>query len=55
MTFSCLFCHPVSKSAEMVEAMKKVATMDVELTVEERNLLSGELQPSHADLLKSLV
>jgi len=25
---------------EMVEAMKKVATMDVELTVEERNLLS---------------
>lgn len=26
--------------AEMVEAMKKVASMDVELTVEERNLLS---------------
>jgi 14-3-3 protein epsilon len=25
---------------EMVEAMKKVASMDVELTVEERNLLS---------------
>jgi len=25
---------------EMVEAMKKVACMDVELTVEERNLLS---------------
>ena len=25
---------------EMVEAMKKVATTDVELTVEERNLLS---------------
>ena len=28
---------------EMVEAMKKVAIMDVELTVEERNLLSGKL------------
>ena len=27
----------------MVEAMKKVAIMDVELTVEERNLLSGKL------------
>lgn len=26
--------------AEMVESMKKVASMDVELTVEERNLLS---------------
>jgi len=26
--------------AEMVEAMKKVASLDVELTVEERNLLS---------------
>ena len=27
----------------MVEAMKKVAIMDVELTVEERNLLSGKM------------
>lgn len=26
--------------AEMVDAMKKVASMDLELTVEERNLLS---------------
>lgn len=34
MCFSIL-CFP-----EMVEAMKKVASMDVELTVEERNLLS---------------
>lgn len=31
---------PPSPSAEMVEAMKKVASLDVELTVEERNLLS---------------
>lgn len=29
-----------SLSTEMVESMKKVAGMDVELTVEERNLLS---------------
>lgn len=27
-------------STEMVEAMKKVASLDLELTVEERNLLS---------------
>ena len=32
--FVILFC------LEMVEAMKKVASLDVELTVEERNLLS---------------
>lgn len=33
--------HPYpSAPAEMVDAMKKVASLDVELTVEERNLLS---------------
>lgn len=31
---------PFSFIPEMVEAMKKVASLDVELTVEERNLLS---------------
>jgi len=31
---------PSDAPVEMVESMKKVATMDVELTVEERNLLS---------------
>ena len=31
----CIFCF-----IEMVSAMKSVASMDVELTVEERNLLS---------------
>lgn len=30
----------VSSFTEMVEAMKKVASLDLELTVEERNLLS---------------
>ena len=35
---SCHMCRCLS--AEMVESMKKVASMDVELTVEERNLLS---------------
>ena len=34
-----MFCFGVC-FAEMVEAMKKVAALDVELTVEERNLLS---------------
>lgn len=34
----CIFVLPFY--LEMVEAMKKVASLDVELTVEERNLLS---------------
>lgn len=34
----CLFYFNLN--IEMVEAMKKVASLDVELTVEERNLLS---------------
>lgn len=33
-------CLQMSSSIEMVESMKKVAKMDQELTVEERNLLS---------------
>lgn len=32
--------YRISSFTEMVEAMKMVASMDVELTVEERNLLS---------------
>lgn len=31
---------PIIFPTEMVDAMKKVASLDVELTVEERNLLS---------------
>lgn len=34
-----MLCVPLCLT-EMVESMKKVASMDVELTVEERNLLS---------------
>ena len=33
-------CEQAERYDEMVQEMKKVATMDVELTVEERNLLS---------------
>lgn len=40
MTMTKLVALALSLLAEMVEAMKKVASLDVELTVEERNLLS---------------
>lgn len=35
-----MFGNSIGVVTEMVEAMKKVASLDVELTVEERNLLS---------------
>lgn len=40
MLFNDLIVNTTGIEPEMVEAMKKVAKLDLELTVEERNLLS---------------
>lgn len=40
LQLSVVICVNAIGVTEMVEAMKKVASLDVELTVEERNLLS---------------